>query len=244
MSFSGQKTAGITHEIKNVLAIIQESSGLMEDILAITPDETFPRKDKFNTSLKRIFGQIDRGVDITTRLNKFAHSPDHSPTDVDLNEVSEQMVLLASRFARLKNVVIEADPHDAPMIIHTHPVALEMALFESIEILLNALNSGGKIRLYPRKIQDRYVFGVCYEGTIPSQAELFRRRFLPLNAGNHCKKQWRTWAEPQKPLILRWKSCYISPIRKYIKRPKRFHNASLERFQKVSIVPLPSLIIL
>ena len=171
--FFGKITAGITHEIKNVLAIIQESSGLMEDILAITPDETFPHKDKFNTSLKRIFGQIDRGVDITTRLNTFAHSPDHSPTDVDLNEVSEQMVLLASRFARLKNVVVDADPHDAPMIIHTHPVALEMALFESIEILLNALNSGGKIRLYPRKIQDRYVFGVCYEGMAPSQADVF-----------------------------------------------------------------------
>jgi len=170
--FFGKITAGITHEIKNVLAIIQESSGLMEDILAITPDETFPRKDKFNISLKRISGQIDRGVDITTRLNKFAHSPDHSPDHVDLNEVSEQMVLLASRFARLKNVAIEADPHDAPMIIHTHPVALEMALFESIEILLNALSSGGKIRLYPRKIQDRYVFGICYEGTIPSRADV------------------------------------------------------------------------
>jgi hypothetical protein len=58
------------------------------------------------------------------------------------------------------------------MIIHTHPVALEMALFESIEILLNLLNVGGKIRLYPRKIQDRYVFGICFEGTIPSQADV------------------------------------------------------------------------
>jgi C4-dicarboxylate-specific signal transduction histidine kinase len=170
--FFGKITAGITHEIKNVLAIIQESSGLMEDILAITPDETFPRKDKFQTSLKRIFGQIDRGVDITTRLNKFAHSPDQSPADVDLNEVSEQMVLLASRFARLKNVVLEADPHDAPMIINTHPVALEMALFESIEILLNAISPGGKIRLYPRKVQDKYVFGVCCDKTIPPPTDV------------------------------------------------------------------------
>ena len=169
IAFFGKITAGSTHEIKNVLAIIQESSGLMEDILAVTPDENFPRRDKFLTSLKRILGQVDRGVDITARLNKFAHGPDHSPADVDLNEVSKEMVLLASRFARLKNVVLEADPHNGPMIIKTHPVALEMAIFESIEILLNALSSGGKIRLYPRKIQDKYVFGICCEGTIPSQ---------------------------------------------------------------------------
>lgn len=171
IAFFGKITAGITHEIKNVLAIIQESSGLMEDILAVTPDEDFPHKDKFSASLKRILGQIDRGVDITTRLNKFAHNPDHSPADMDLNDVSEQMVLLASRFARLKSVVIKADPHDVPMIIKTHPVALEMAIFESIEILLNALNSGGKIALSPRKVQDKYVFGICFEGTIPTGAD-------------------------------------------------------------------------
>ncbi len=170
--FFGKITAGITHEIKNVLAIIQESSGLMEDILAVTPDEIFPHKDKFHTSLNRILNQIERGVDITTRLNKLAHSPDHSPTNVDLNEVSEQMVLLASRFARLKNVVLKADPNDASMIIKTHPVALEMAIFESIEILLNALSSGGKITLSPRKVQEKYVFGICYEGTIPSKTDV------------------------------------------------------------------------
>ncbi len=170
--FFGKITAGITHEIKNVLAIIQESSGLMEDILAVSPDETFPHKDKFFTSLKRILGQIDRGVDITTRLNKFAHSPDHSPANADLNDVSEQMVLLASRFARLKNVVLKADPHDVSMTIRTHPVALEMAIFESIEILLGAISSGGEITLSPRKIQDNYVFGICYEGTIPSKTDV------------------------------------------------------------------------
>jgi C4-dicarboxylate-specific signal transduction histidine kinase len=164
--FFGKITAAITHEIKNVLAIIQESSGLMEDILAVTPDETFTHKDKFSTSLNRIFNQIERGVDITTRLNKFAHSPDHSPANVDLNEVSEQMVLLASRFTRLKNVVLKADPHDTSMIIKTHPVALEMAIFESIEILLNALSSGGKITLSPRKIQNKCILGIGYENTI------------------------------------------------------------------------------
>ena len=46
--FFGKITAGITHEIKNVLAIIQESSGLMEDILAVTEDDTFSNKDKFS----------------------------------------------------------------------------------------------------------------------------------------------------------------------------------------------------
>jgi signal transduction histidine kinase len=166
VAFFGRITAGITHEIKNVLAIIQESSGLMEDILAVTEDGTFPHKDKFIKSLNRIHRQIQRGIDITSRLNRFAHSPDHCPASLDLNEITDQMVLLASRFARLKNVVLESNPSDPPLIIKSDPVSLEMALFESIEILLNITDSGGKITLSPRKIQDKCVMGVGYENTV------------------------------------------------------------------------------
>ena len=166
VAFFGKITAGITHEIKNVLAIIQESSGLMEDILGVTEDGTFPHKDKFIKSLNRIHRQIQPGINITSRWSRFAHNPDHCPASLDLNEIAEQMVLLASRFARLKNVVLESSPSDPPLIIKSDPVSLEMALFESIEILLCITGSGGKITLSPRKIQDKYVLGVGYENTI------------------------------------------------------------------------------
>jgi signal transduction histidine kinase len=166
VAFFGRITAGITHEIKNVLAIIQESSGLMEDILDITENSAIPHKDKFIKSLDRIRGQIQRGIDITSRLNRFAHSPDRSPLSLDLNEVTQQMVLLASRFARLKNVVLESSPSDPPLVIKSDPVSLEMALFESIEILLKTIGSSGKITLSPRKIQNRCVLGIGYENIV------------------------------------------------------------------------------
>jgi len=169
VAFFGKITASITHEIKNVLAIIQESSGLMEDILDITEDGAFPHKDKFIKSLDRIRGQIQRGIDITSCLNRFAHSPDHCPASLDLNEVTEQMVSLASRFARLKNVVLESSPSDPPLIIKSDPVFLEMVLFESIEILLNIIGSGGKITLAPRRIQNKCVLGIGYENTVPTE---------------------------------------------------------------------------
>ncbi|MBW1724862.1 MAG: hypothetical protein JRD87_08370 [Deltaproteobacteria bacterium] len=171
VAFFGKITGGITHEIKNVLAIIQESSGLMEDILDVAENGAFPHKDKFIKSLNRIRGQIQRGINITTRLNRFAHSSDHCPSSLDLNEITEQMVLLASRFARLKNVVLKSSPSDPPLIIKSDPVSLEMALFEAIEIILVLIASGGKITLSPRKIQDKYVLGVGYENTVLPKEE-------------------------------------------------------------------------
>ena len=171
VAFFGKITAGITHEIKNVLAIIQESSGLMEDILDVTEDGTFPHKDKFIKSVNRIHRQIQRGIDITSRLIRFAHTPDHCPASLDLNEIAEQMVLLASRFARLKNVVLESSPSDPPLIIKSDPVSLEMALFESIEILFNITDSGGKITLSPRKIQNKCILCIGYENTVSAKED-------------------------------------------------------------------------
>ncbi|MGA7144126.1 MAG: hypothetical protein WBY47_06435 [Desulfobacterales bacterium] len=170
-AFFGRITAGITHEIKNVLAIIQESSGLMEDVLDVTENNAFPHKDKFIKSLDRIHRQIQRGIDITTSLNWFAHSPDRSPASLDLNETAQQMVLLLSRFARLKNVVLETSPSDPPIVITSDPVSLEMALFESIEILLKAINTGGKITLSPRKIQNKCILGIGYENTVSAKED-------------------------------------------------------------------------
>lgn len=43
--FFGKITAGITHEMKNVLAIIKESSGLMEDLILLRPEDDFPHKE-------------------------------------------------------------------------------------------------------------------------------------------------------------------------------------------------------
>jgi signal transduction histidine kinase len=171
VAFFGKITAGITHEIKNVLAIIQESSGLMEDIIDVTETSVFPHKEKFITSLDRIRRQIQRGIDITSSLNRFAHGPDHCPVSLDLNEITEQMVVLASRFARLKNVVLESSPSDPPLIIKSDPVCLEMALFESIEILLKVVSQGGKITLSPREIQDKCVLGIGYENPVLSKAD-------------------------------------------------------------------------
>ena len=120
VAFFGKITAGITHEMKNVLAIIRESSGLMEDIMSISPEAVIKHQEKIQNSLARIKDQIKRGVELTDRLNKFAHSTDETIAKIDLQEAVEHLTTLAQRFARLKNVVLktgpaeEADPDGLP----------------------------------------------------------------------------------------------------------------------------------
>ena len=76
VAFFGRITASITHEMKNVLAIIKETSGLMQDILAFSNEGVCPHEDKLKGTLHTISEQIERGVELTSRLNRVAHDPD------------------------------------------------------------------------------------------------------------------------------------------------------------------------
>ena len=162
VAFFGKITTGFTHEIKNVLAIIQQASGLMEDILSIAPEAILSHQDKIQISLDRIKAQIKRGVELTNRLNKFAHSTDERISIIDLFEMTEQLIALTARYARLKNVVLKAHPPDQPITIMTHPLLFQRALHECIECCLIVMTSGGQINIYPRKGSEKQeVYFLC-----------------------------------------------------------------------------------
>lgn len=147
LAFFGKITAGFTHEIKNILAIIKESSGLMEDLLALTKDDPFPHWDRFSHRLEVIRQQVQRGVELTTRLNRFAHSPDEPVNRVDLNELADQLVRLSERFARLKEVTLKACFSDSQVTLVTSPVELQMAVFALMEGCWNQMPAGNEIEL-------------------------------------------------------------------------------------------------
>ena len=104
LAFFGKIAAGVTHELKNVLAIIKESNGLMADLLAMLKETPFVYREKFQRSIGRIEEQVRRGTEITSRFNGFAHGVDHPVASIDLNAIVAQTVLLAARFARLQHV--------------------------------------------------------------------------------------------------------------------------------------------
>ena len=174
VAFFGKITAGITHEMKNVLAIIRESSGLMEDIMSISPEAVIKHQEKIQNSLARIKDQIKRGVELTDRLNKFAHSTDETIAKIDLQEAVEHLTTLAQRFARLKNVVLKTGPAeeaDQSSIIVTRPVQLQMALFAGLECCLNVMASGGEIIIRLRQNKENKTVQVVCEGDLPGKSE-------------------------------------------------------------------------
>jgi len=177
IAFFGKITAGITHELKNVLAIIRESSGLMGDIISISPEAVVKHHEKIQNSIVRIKEQIERGVNLTDRLNKFAHSTDEIIVKIDLLETIEQLVTLAQRFARLKHVVLKTvrPNQESPAVtLVTRHVQLQMALFASLECCFTVMSAGGEINIGIRKNEEKNAVHMVCKGELPVQMEFSR----------------------------------------------------------------------
>ena len=148
-AFMGRITAGVTHEMKNVLAIIKESAGLMEDLLSLSQNESFKYQEKFSRVLSKIGDQVSRGVELSTALNRFAHSPGLTSAEVDLDEVIEDVVFLSQRFAHVKGITLKVVPQGRSLRLVTDPLRLQMVVFGCVDLIMDLMGSGTDLYIRP-----------------------------------------------------------------------------------------------
>jgi len=160
VAYLGRMTAGLTHEMKNVLATIKESAGLMSDLLPIHVDKPEVLKERFERILPSILEQVRRGVEISNRMSRLAHSMDHSPADVDVHDLLDEVVFLMSRFARLKQVVLTLFPEAARWSVSTDPLRLQLVMAAAVDHCLEGAQAGQRIAIVPASGQSRVLFQV------------------------------------------------------------------------------------
>jgi len=147
IAFMGRIIASLSHEIKNVLATIKESAGLMDDILKLIPEKSIPHQDRLVHTAANIKKQVDRGADVVTGLNRFAHSMDEPTAEIELNAFAAQMAFLMQRFAHKSGVVLSALSHPDVIHITTDPFALEMLLASALDVCLGGAPKGSTLMM-------------------------------------------------------------------------------------------------
>ncbi len=173
IAFFAEMTASLTHEIKNIFAVIQESSGLMADLSTIAPLSEDRLKERFSRSLDIIDRQIRRGMELTTCFNRLAHSPEQPSSEIGLAETIERICALSDRFARTKQVEITCGTMDDDVVLFTRPVVLHMALFYGIMCCLAILPAKSGITLTCRRRDGRPAAGFHCSGDLPTPAGFF-----------------------------------------------------------------------
>jgi signal transduction histidine kinase len=146
-AFMGKLTAGATHEMKNVLAIIGESVGLLEDLMGLPNAQDFPHRERFLKAFGSVRDQVRRGTGVLTHLNRFAHSADRETAAVNLGDLLEDLRVLSERFLRRRSISFQVVREGEGPVVETSPVRLQMLLFRVITAVAQALAEGERFQV-------------------------------------------------------------------------------------------------
>lgn len=150
LKFFGRVSASVSHDIKNVLAIINEEAGLIQDLCAMAGRGMEVDPERFKQVAGNILGQIKRGDEIVKCMNTFAHSVDQDVRMVEICEVAGLMVKLCTRLANMKSVALSLGNCQSAEI-NTDMYALQHLLFNAVLASLDHMDGGGKLVLESAK---------------------------------------------------------------------------------------------
>ena len=159
LQFFGRISASISHEIKNVLAIVNENAGLLEDY-SIMAEEGMPLDPaRLKKMASTVMSQVSRADEITKNMNRLAHSTDDTIATVELKEIIELFMALTDRLTAMRKITVEPKLSGNPMKIKTSPfflmdllwLCLEFAMeasgdIKQVELITEQTKNGAKIR--------------------------------------------------------------------------------------------------
>ena len=142
LQFFGRITANLAHELSNVVSIVGELSGLLDDYLRLAEQDGDPlHPEKLQQLAHGIDKQTARGKGLIHHMNRFVRSIDGPLKKFDLGEMLENIIHLCERFARLKSTAIELISPEKPVRVTSNPFMLRLAVFACIDISLEAMKA-------------------------------------------------------------------------------------------------------
>jgi len=146
LRFIGKILAGFTHEVKNYLAIIKESAGLLEDLMKLGKSSQ-SASGQYLEIIRSIEEQTEKTNILYRYLNRFAHRMDDQLATFNINESLEELTALVTRFANQKKVIIEKDFHESMPSIYSNPSLLQLVVYTALEEKIKHLDKNSKISI-------------------------------------------------------------------------------------------------
>jgi C4-dicarboxylate-specific signal transduction histidine kinase len=146
-AFVAQVTAGTTHEIRNILAIVKESAGLIEDLIDAFNRRGSLDQDKLMRSLGRIDAQVARGTELLSNLSRFAHSLDDDQDAIDVTSEIQQVASLCQFRARGGRHLLQVQTGGQNLTVLVNPFRFQMSLFAAVECCLEQLPEGSTVSI-------------------------------------------------------------------------------------------------
>jgi hypothetical protein len=138
LQFFGSVNASISHELKNIFAIISETAGFLNDLTQLSK-----QGKKFELSLlencsNSIAEEIERGFDTIRQMNQFAHSVDDPVKETSIADTLVLAVKLTGFLSYAKKTHIDDPAKDitvltSPFLLQNLIYRILCALYKSVD---------------------------------------------------------------------------------------------------------------
>ena len=154
LQFFGEMSASISHEIKNVLAIVNENAGLLEDF-SFMADRGIPIDPaRLKAMADAVKKQVGRADGIIKNMNRLAHSIDQTFTIVELNETIHLLVGLTDRFSVMRGVQVDLQLPENPVKFQTAPFFLMNLLWLCLDFSMSASGDEKRVELVAEETEN------------------------------------------------------------------------------------------
>ncbi|WP_243313088.1 hypothetical protein [Fundidesulfovibrio agrisoli] len=172
--YLGRMAAMVSHDLCNVLATIQQASGLMGDFLYLARKESlksmglrpkFKYHDKFQEIIAQVQAQVDRGQGICERLSALGHSTDDGPETADVGVAAALVGSLCGRAAKKHKASLEVACAPEPLKAAARLIDVLTALDTVVQAVLP--HCGGEpraLRLAPGRGEGEVFIDVVCAG--------------------------------------------------------------------------------
>ena len=154
LQFFGKISASISHELKNMMAIVNENAGLLED-LTLMADRGQPadpaRLKKMAATVQKQVGRADQ---ILKNMNRFAHSIDDFVAEVNFIETLELFAALTARFTAMRGIELDLQLPAKALTIRTAPFFLLNMLWHCLDSAMSAAGDQMRVVLAVTETQD------------------------------------------------------------------------------------------
>jgi signal transduction histidine kinase len=171
LQFFGKMTASIAHEVKNVLAIINENAGLLNDFALLAQKGRPLDPERLENTAQNILRQISRADGIVKNMSAFAHSVDGMEKQVDFNELTRRIILLAGRLVSIRGISITLIPSEKAVMLNTNPFLLENLIWLTLAYAMDLAGSAKEIFAEIRKEGDEISLNLSKLGHLEQMSQ-------------------------------------------------------------------------
>jgi hypothetical protein len=140
-------TANLTHELRNVLAIVKETAGLVDDIMASGQSNSL-NHDKLRTLVGRIESQTDRGAELASVLQQLTHACEDPDLPMDLSQIAMHVTVMCNRSAKKKRQSIRVRSPDGEVHVAGDQLIVYMAIHTAVTCCLELLPESAVLDLH------------------------------------------------------------------------------------------------